>query len=161
MSQSQHIIIVDDEAPAREMVGDYLKMHGFTRIVLLGDSGGNQAGMKAVAAKLNGDWAGQCRVVFIPEFYDYGGLKKWLESEGIKQTDEGLHDDFAITAQMLAVDPKSVRMNERIKAGNFRINGVELAPAEKTIAWGKKVVEYRAETTVRAIRKAMAKGSKG
>ncbi|MGX9391079.1 response regulator [Nitrobacteraceae bacterium UC4446_H13] len=30
MSQSQHIIIVDDEAPAREMVGDYLRMHGFT-----------------------------------------------------------------------------------------------------------------------------------
>ena len=28
MIQSQHIIIVDDEAPAREMVGDYhLKMH--------------------------------------------------------------------------------------------------------------------------------------
>src|SRR6201981_373040 len=30
MTQSQHIIIVDDEAPARERVGDYLKMHGFT-----------------------------------------------------------------------------------------------------------------------------------
>jgi two-component system OmpR family response regulator len=30
MSQSPHIIVVDDEAPAREMVGDYLKMHGFT-----------------------------------------------------------------------------------------------------------------------------------
>jgi DNA-binding response OmpR family regulator len=29
MSQNPHIIIVDDEAPAREMVGDYLKMHGF------------------------------------------------------------------------------------------------------------------------------------
>src|SRR6201989_2995086 len=26
---SQHIIVVDDEAPAREMVGDYLKLHGF------------------------------------------------------------------------------------------------------------------------------------
>src|SRR5215210_7882406 len=24
-----HIMVVDDEAPAREMVGDYLKMHGF------------------------------------------------------------------------------------------------------------------------------------
>ena len=24
-----HIIVVDDEAPAREMVGDYLRMHGF------------------------------------------------------------------------------------------------------------------------------------
>jgi DNA-binding response OmpR family regulator len=29
MSQSPHIVVVDDEAPAREMVGDYLKMHGF------------------------------------------------------------------------------------------------------------------------------------
>jgi DNA-binding response OmpR family regulator len=37
MSQSQHIIIVDDEAPAREMVGDYLKMHGF--MVTLCDGG--------------------------------------------------------------------------------------------------------------------------
>ena len=37
MTQSQHIIIVDDEAPAREMVGDYLKMHGFA--VTLGDGG--------------------------------------------------------------------------------------------------------------------------
>jgi DNA-binding response OmpR family regulator len=37
MTQSQHIVIVDDEAPAREMVGDYLKMHGFT--VTLCDGG--------------------------------------------------------------------------------------------------------------------------
>jgi two-component system, OmpR family, response regulator len=37
MSQNLHIIIVDDEAPAREMVGDYLKMHGFT--VTLCDGG--------------------------------------------------------------------------------------------------------------------------
>jgi len=37
MTQSPHIMIVDDEAPAREMVGDYLKMHGFT--VTLCDGG--------------------------------------------------------------------------------------------------------------------------
>ena len=29
MTTSQHIYVVDDEAPAREMVGDYLKLHGF------------------------------------------------------------------------------------------------------------------------------------
>jgi two-component system OmpR family response regulator len=29
MSERQHIVVVDDEAPAREMVGDYLRMHGF------------------------------------------------------------------------------------------------------------------------------------
>jgi DNA-binding response OmpR family regulator len=37
MTQTPHIIIVDDEAPAREMVGEYLKMHGFT--VTLCDGG--------------------------------------------------------------------------------------------------------------------------
>jgi two-component system, OmpR family, response regulator len=37
MTQSQHICVVDDEAPAREMVGDYLRMHGFS--VTLCDGG--------------------------------------------------------------------------------------------------------------------------
>ncbi|MCP9628160.1 response regulator [Rhodopseudomonas palustris] len=37
MSQNPHIIVVDDEAPAREMVGEYLKMHGFA--VTLCDGG--------------------------------------------------------------------------------------------------------------------------
>jgi two-component system OmpR family response regulator len=37
MIHNPHIAIVDDEAPAREMVGDYLKMHGFT--VTLCDGG--------------------------------------------------------------------------------------------------------------------------
>src|SRR2546422_528849 len=30
MSQAQHIVVVDDEQPARDMVGDYLRMHGFS-----------------------------------------------------------------------------------------------------------------------------------
>ncbi len=33
MNQVQHIMVVDDEAQTRDMVGDYLKMHGF-RITL-------------------------------------------------------------------------------------------------------------------------------
>jgi DNA-binding response OmpR family regulator len=49
MSQSQHIIIVDDEAPARDMVGDYLKMHGFA--VTLCDGGKSlRAAIEAGAA---------------------------------------------------------------------------------------------------------------
>ena len=43
MTQSPHIIIVDDEAPAREMVGDYLKMHGFS--VTLCDGGKSLRGV--------------------------------------------------------------------------------------------------------------------
>lgn len=37
MSDQAHVFVVDDEQPAREMVGDYLKMHGFT--VTLCDGG--------------------------------------------------------------------------------------------------------------------------
>jgi creatinine amidohydrolase/Fe(II)-dependent formamide hydrolase-like protein len=136
-----------------------LRTHDFQRILLIGDSGGNQTGMKAVATALNAKWKGdKTSVYFIPEYYQGGGaVTKWLEQEGIRQTTEGLHDDFAMTAQMLSVDPESVRMKERIAAGKFRINGVELAPAEKSIAWGKKIVDFRAEATVKAYRSALAK----
>jgi hypothetical protein len=91
-------------------------------------------------------------VIFVPEYYEGAGATEWLQSQGIKQTPEGLHDDFAMSAQLLAVDPRTVRMEQRIKAGNFRINGVELAPAEKTIALGRKIIDLRAEQTVKAIR---------
>jgi creatinine amidohydrolase/Fe(II)-dependent formamide hydrolase-like protein len=133
------------------------RAHGFANIVLIGDSGGNQEGMKAVAAELNTQWAGgRSRVHFIPEYYDYPGVEKWLESQGIRQTPEGYHDDFAISAQMMLVDPTTVRMNQRIAAGKFRINGVDLAPAAKTIEWGRKIVDYRAGITADAIRRAVA-----
>ena len=134
------------------------KVHGFRHIVLIGDSGGNQDGMKAVAASLNEAWSKEkTRAYFIPEYYDYAGVNKWLTEQGITQSDEGIHDDFAITSQMMVVDPQSVRMAQRIEAGNFRINGVDLAPAEKTIAWGKKVVDYRAGLTAELIKKARQK----
>src|SRR5258707_13010929 len=100
--------------------------------------------MKTVAAALSAKWKGSpCRIVFIPEYYNTAPVTKWLESQGIQQTPEGLHDDFAMEATMLAVDPNSVRMKQRIAAGNFRINGVELAPAEKTIELGKKIIDLR------------------
>jgi creatinine amidohydrolase len=130
-----------------------LRAHGFANIVLIGDSGGNQTGMKEVASTLNAAWSGgKTRVLFIPEYYDYPGVAKWLESQGIKQVDEGHHDDFQITAEMMVVDPASVRLKERIAAGKASINGVPIAPAEKAIEWGRKVVDYRADVTVKAIK---------
>jgi creatinine amidohydrolase len=134
-----------------------LKTHGFRQIILIGDSGGNQDGMKTVAAALSAKWKGSTtKIVFIPEYYtNTAPITKWLESQGIKQTPEGLHDDYAMEATMLAVDSNSVRMKQRLAAGNFRINGVNLAPAEKTIALGKKIIDLRAQNTVSAIRKAL------
>lgn len=132
-----------------------LRAHGFRRIVLIGDSGGNQTGMQNVAAALSQKWRnGSTRIAYIPEFYDNAAITRHLEENGIHQTPEGLHDDFVNTAQMLAVDPQSVRMTQRIAAGNFRINGVELAPAEQTAEWGRKIFEFRAARTVKAIQAA-------
>ena len=76
---------------------DCLRTHGFRRIVLIGDSGGNQAGLEAVANDLNAKWSGgKSKIYYIKEYYNYPEVTKWLEGEGIKQTSEGLHDDFAI-----------------------------------------------------------------
>ena len=109
-----------------------LKAHGFEHIVLIGDSGGNQKGMKAVAAQLNAKWSGgKTRVHFIPEYYDYPGVNEVARGAGHQAEDRGLHDDFAITAIMMTVDPTTVRMKQRLAADKFRINGVELAPGRE------------------------------
>ncbi len=143
-----------------------LRANGFEHILLLADSGGNVAGMKEAAAELTAKWAnpeltlrvgGKTTVHYVPEYYDYPGLTKWLETQGIRQVDEGHHDDYGISSLMMTVDPNTVRMRQRITRKNFSINGVSLAPAEKTIAIGRKAVEYRATVTVAAIRKLLGK----
>ncbi len=133
------------------------RTHGFREIVLIGDSGGNQLGMNKVAAELSRSWAaGKTRVHFIPEYYNHEAVDEWLAKQGIKEIDEGFHDDFAVSATLAAVDPTLIRAKQRQAAKKFSINGVDLAPLEKTVDWGKKIIEYRAEATVKAIRKAIA-----
>ena len=94
------------------------------------------------------------RIHYIPEYYDLQGVTDWLESQGIKEKDEELHDEVAIEAVMASVDPTLIRAKQRIAKGKFSINGVTLAPLEKTVALGKRVAEFRAQKTVEAIRKA-------
>ena len=67
-----------------------------------------------------------------------------------------LHDDFIVSAVLMSVDPQLVRMRQRMQAGKFSINGVSLAPPEKSIALGRQLVDHVADVTVTAIRKAIA-----
>ncbi len=60
------------------------------------------------------------------------------------------------TAMLLTVDPRLARADERLAAGNFRINGINLAPLENTVAWGHRIIDYRAEKAAAAIRRAIA-----
>jgi creatinine amidohydrolase/Fe(II)-dependent formamide hydrolase-like protein len=144
------------QAVLRDVCASF-KAHGFENIIMIGDSGGNQKGMKEVTDELNQEWAGgKTRLHFIPEYYDYPGVTEWLDGQGIKQVDEGLHDDYGMSATMLLVDPRTVRLEQRLAKGLFRINGVDLSPPEKTIEMGKKLVDWRAEVTVAAIRESIA-----
>jgi creatinine amidohydrolase len=102
------------------------------------------------------------RAYSITEYYNYGEVEEFEKTTlGIHEQMEGLHDDYYISAIIAVHDPNGVRMPERVKAGKFAINGVSLAPIEKTVENGKKIIAFRTEKTVAAIRKAMeaAKGS--
>jgi creatinine amidohydrolase/Fe(II)-dependent formamide hydrolase-like protein len=130
-----------------------LRAHGFKDIVLLGDSRGSQEGLKQVAQLLNQQWAGgTTRVHYIAQYYDPAALDQWVADHGIEEVPEGLHDSFAVTAMMMSVDPNSVRMQQRGVAGKFSINGIDLAPAPKTIELGRDLVAFRAQATARAIK---------
>jgi creatinine amidohydrolase len=139
-------------------IASSLKTNGFEHIILIGDSGGNQPGMKTVATELAAKWAGSKTTIhFIPEYYDYPAAARFAEQTlGWKQVDEGHHDDPVISSIMMTVDPETVRIKERMAKNKASINGISLVPVEKAIAAGKRLVEYRADVTVAAIRKALA-----
>lgn len=151
LSRATYVAVLTDMAQS-------LKSQGFTDVVLLGDSGGNLTPMKEAAAALNTAWAGSgARAHFIPEYYNYADVEHFEQTElGIHETLEGLHDDYYISAIIATVTTDGIRMPERVKAGKFVINGVPLAPIEKTIANGRRIVEFRTRVTVEAIRKSMA-----
>jgi len=134
-----------------------LKAHGFENIIYIGDSGGNQGGQRAVADSLTALWKGAPIVAHIQEYYDYASVAKYIEGRGVKPTKaDGLHDDPEITMNMFIDDPKSVRYDERVKAGKADINGVSLKDRKQITAWAKEIVAFRAQVTTDAINKAIA-----
>jgi creatinine amidohydrolase len=153
LSQETYRAVLSDMATS-------LKTQGFKHIVFLGDSGGNQHPMQEVAQALNTKWAGDpsgAAAHFIPEFYNYEEVEKFQgEALGIHEQLEGFHDDYYISSIIMVHDPNAVRMPERITANKFVINGISLAPAEKTIENGRKIIAFRTAKTVAAIREAVA-----
>ena len=142
-------------------VASSLRAHGFTDIVFIGDSGGNQGGMAAVATALNERWRGSARAHFVPEFYRYREVFEYMESElGISEpTNDGIHDDFVITSIMTTEDPESVRHAQRVAAGKASINGVSIEDLEATIEIGRKLLQFRVDRTVEAIQAAIGAGN--
>lgn len=138
-------------------VAHSLKMHGFKNIVFIGDSGGNQGPQRQVAEELNKKFGGEAVVAHVQEYYTYNLVSEHMAQHGLKEgQSDNLHDDPVITLNMLMADPKSVRYDERVKAGKATINGVDISDRNKAMAWGKQIVDFRANHTAEAIKKAIA-----
>jgi len=134
-----------------------LQAHGFTNIIFIGDSGGNQAGQKAIAEELTAKWAGKAMALHIAEYYTYSEVAKYMEGQGIKDgASDNMHDDPIISLNMFIDDPNSIRFNERVKAGKATINGVNISDKAKNTELAKKIVEFRATKTIEAINKLIA-----
>jgi creatinine amidohydrolase/Fe(II)-dependent formamide hydrolase-like protein len=162
LSQATYRAVLTDMAES-------LRGMGFTNVILMGDSGGNQGAMKEVVAALNTKYNGTpARFYFIPEYYDYSSVQKLIQDSGIPEQikigasngSDGIHEEYGIDALMALYDPKTIRIDQRQKANRATINGVSLLPMEKTLEMGKKIVELRTKLTVDAIAKALAGGTK-
>lgn len=146
----------------RAVLRDYavsLKAQGFDQIFMMGDSGGNLRGMQEVADALRTEWAGEGVVIaHIPEYYNYQDVLAYQRDElGIDEDPrlEGLHDDYYITTMIMNDDPEFVRLAQRIDAGMASINGISILPIDEALEHGKKLIEFRTEATIAAMRAAI------
>jgi creatinine amidohydrolase/Fe(II)-dependent formamide hydrolase-like protein len=136
------------------------RQHGFTDIVLLGDSGNYQGSLKAVAAELNREWAaGPARVHFIAAYYQAAQqpFARLLQQHGLSDAQIGTHAGAADTALLMAVAPAQV-WPDRMPAtpAAARDAGVAGDPSRASAALGQLGVELIVKQSVAAIRAATA-----
>src|ERR1700687_3865871 len=132
------------------------KVHGFRHIVLLGDHGATQAGQKAVAARLNREWAATpVRVLAIDDYYRAAEVEaaQLLKARGYRDAELGRHAGLTDTALTLATEPRMVRADRLRPARDG--DGGGAAPSRATAELGRAGVELIVTRTVEAIRKSI------
>ena len=139
-----------------------LRHAGFKTIVFLGDHGGYQKDMTAVADKLTGKWLkSDVRVYAIAEYYrvTQGEYVQVLKDHGAAAGEIGTHAGLADTSLMLAIDPALVRKDKLATAkGLTESNGIYGGtPAHATAELGQLGVDLIVAQTVAAIKKAAAR----
>jgi creatinine amidohydrolase len=141
-----------------EFAARSLAVHGFTDIVFIGDSGGNQRGMSAVAEKLNTEWAGRpTRVHFAGDYYSANEFREWLISQGEPEDAVGSHAGIMDTSILWAVAPEHIRQDRLAPGGGFEGSGVSGDPTKASQAYGRKGMELKVEAALRQIRELMGR----
>jgi creatinine amidohydrolase len=137
-----------------------LKAGGFTDIIFIGDSGGNQNGMRDVAAKLNEEWTGtRHRAHWIGDYYTKSSAdsRRYItEQLGIPATDIGSHAGISDTSQLMFVNAKHVRLDKRAPGGGDPDSGVSGDPTKATVEIGEVLMRIKIDNAVAQIRASLA-----
>lgn len=133
-----------------------LKAGGFTHIILIGDSGGNQNGMRDVAAALNAEWGTTARATFVGDYYakSVDDMRKYLVGRGFTPEQVGNHAGMLDTSELMAVNPRLVRMDKLANAGGFPGSGVSGDPTKATAEIGRALLKIKIDNALAQIRAA-------
>ena len=146
----------------RDLLVHTAKSHaagGFTDIVFLGDSGGNQSGMSAVTDQLNEEWAGtDQRAHWIGDYYSKSSddIRGYLRGLGYVDEQIGSHGGMVGTSQLLFVNPTHVRTELAEPLGGFEGSGVSGDPTLATAEFGQRFVRIKIDNALAQIRAGLA-----
>ena len=135
-----------------------LNAHGFTDILLIGDSGPNQPVMEQVAKQLNQEWRdGPTRIHFVSEWY--AAVTRFSEEvlipRGETKETIGRHAGMNDTALSMAMAPQDVRANIMTPGRGMVIDGVSGDPTRATYAIGLEAYDFMFKAAVTQIRELM------
>ena len=142
----------------RDLLVHTAKSHaaaGFTDIVFIGDSGGNQRGMSAVTDQLNAEWTGSdTRAHFIGDYYGKSGddIDALLRGMGYRDEQIGSHAGMVDTSQLLYVNPNHIRMNQAVPGGGFEGSGVNGDPSLASAELGQAMLRIKVDNALSQIR---------
>ena len=135
------------------------KQHGFTDIVILGDSGNYQSQLAQVAVAFNKDAKNApARMHFIGDYYQatQSTYIAALKAKGLSEAEIGTHAGTADTSLLMAIEPAMVKPDKFAEAAkNGRAGGTLGDPRASSAVLGQMGADAAVKMGVLAIQKAI------
>jgi hypothetical protein len=135
--------------------GRSLKAGGFKTILFLGESGGNQTGMRNAADRLNELWKGEARAIWIGDYYtkSHNDQNAYVtKTLGIPANAIGGHANILDTSEMMFVNARHVRPKKMAPGGGYANSGVSGDPTKSTPELGKIFLQIKIDNAVAQIK---------
>ena len=137
------------------------RQHGFSDIVILGDSGNYQTLLSQVAATFNKDSKNApARMHFVGDYYKatQASYIAALQAKGLSDAEIGTHAGSADTSLLMAIEPAMVKPDKFAEAAKEgRVGGALGDPRASSAALGQLAADAMVKMSVLAIQKAIQK----